>query len=347
MKKTILSLMIISLLVGGVDYIPEYLISSSNKVSLVTPVAKSAPTYLYATGKITPIASREIYINTPVYPSEITVEIGDYVNIGDVIANIDTELTSSILTASTPLEADLSQITKLISQLPDKSILYEIGKSYNLDTQQISALINYASYSQTEQVIYHIEDEIISPFSGTVTNINLQENAMNYMGEAMFTISDLTQYKAVLELSQQDIKDVMVGMETYIECNNQSYRGIITAISPVAKNVNLDNAVVEVIVDIPYNDELRSGFTVTGKIVVSDDITTYKLPIDSVNQDEDNTEYVYVYQNSIPVKTPVQVQSEDIEGVWVSQGVTAKDLVISNWGAVESSDNIILVDSEE
>ena len=70
------------------------------------------------------------------------------------------------------------------------------------------------------------------------------------------------------------------------------------------------------------------------------------VPFESVRQDKDNVEYVYVYQNGRAVRQDIETGEETSDGVEVLSGLTGGEIVLFNPDEPAVSRNFIYLKGE-
>ncbi len=343
MKKKLFLSIFTAILFFSMLYIPNHIEKNTIKATAISPTIVPLTKYVTANGKIEAASTKEVYIPVPVYPESINVKIGDYVSVGDILAEIDVETTMNILTTQTPIELQITKLTDFISVLPDPSILYEFGNIYGLSEEDIDVILDSTKYNLTEEKTYYIEECIIAAFSGTVTEIGIMERSLNYPDTPAFIISDLSNYKAIIEVSQNDIASISIGMPCTVEAGGDVFNGVIEEISPVAKESIGRSPFVEVTVSLEFNERLKPGYAINCNIPLQSEISSFQLPIEAVHQDENNIEYVYVYKDNMSIKTPIEIASENYYGVQITGGIDSNDLVLITSSYIDKPEQIILL----
>lgn len=127
---------------------------------------------------------------------------------------------------------------------------------------------------EAEEKIEKNSPYIISPEDGIVTAVNAKEGRFTDPSEPVFVISDLSNLQIKLNINAEDVSRIELGQEVEITTDaaeNETYRGIVDSISPMAKVKQADyytEAFVEVIVKVIDRYRLfMPGFPVKAKIL--------------------------------------------------------------------------------
>ena len=75
-------------------------------------------------------------------------------------------------------------------------------------------------------------------------------------------------------------------------------------------------------------DELRPGYSVSAQIQKKDQRAVWTVPYESVAQDDDGQEYVYVYEDGRAVRRDVVTGKEFPDCVAIESGISEEDLII-------------------
>lgn len=141
-------------------------------------------------------------------------------------------------------------------------------------------------------------------------------------------------------VSENYISKIKVGQSAVITGNGfeGEYSGTVEEIASEAKKEYVgttEDTVVEV--KIRFNDadeNIRPGYSAKVKIFTSEPKKIKVVPYEAVMQDENNNEYVYVFNNGIAVKKDIKTGAELSEGIEIADGLSGNENILS------PSDNI-------
>lgn len=325
-------------------YLPKKFSKSIKQCSFVVTEKQQYAEAVYGNGYIVEEEFNEVYLECPVIANSVNVKIGQKVNEGDIIANINTKLTKSVLDGS----ITVSKTNDIINQIPIDSIL-EKAKSYgiNLDlipTDKIKQ--NISSIKDTESDIV-IPKNIVSPLNGVITDLNIKQGVLLNSDKPAVRISNINNLVAEVLINENDINKVKVGATAMIEptaTNFKAYTGKVDYIYPVANNSDFEGgAQVKVVISIDNIDNnLKPNFTANAKIYVGNEKSIDTLPYEAILQDKDNKEYVYVYDKGKAKKVFINTGTELTECTEITSGITNKDFVLVNTKDIENGDFIKL-----
>lgn len=275
-------------------------------------------------GKIRNAVQYDVDPKTPVCATNVLVEVGDYVEKGDKLIEINREETvSTILNSAKALEAFSSDTNPLTEKLAEYASRY----GDNLEDA--------------------IPECYYAPESGYVSAVNISSGEISDTLNPLITISDTGMLRAAVNVREEDIASIQVGQKVTITGSGFAgctIPGTVSKISPSAKQV-LDTTtrktVVEVLVDVDNEDNiLKPGFSVNAEIATADPKQVLCVPYEAVDQ-EGEAEFVYIVEGNRARKKYILTGNELESGFEVISGLSPSDVVVTNPGAVPYSGALI------
>lgn len=344
MLKIFLSLlMVISVLSIGI--LPKIIIKSVPKVTYVKPKIDSYSTKVSCTGTIDFKDSYEMYVQTPIITTDIAFSVGDYITQGDVIAAVDSQTTLAVVSNQSIPQYSEDDLLSVAS-------LYGINAQSIKEFKQTGSLDQYimSNSNMIEKDIY-IPETIVSPVSGIISEINIKNNVLSSNTKPVITIGNPNNLKVIASVNEALIQQVKIGDKVVITGNgfkDRTYHGIVRKKHPKArKNLvgSVYEAVVDVEIDITNADSFISpGFSAMVDIIVEDEKEMMLLPYNSIHQDENNNEYVLVYENETIIKKTITTGKEYLYEVQILDGIRTSDIIIDNLNEdlVNKSNKVLL-----
>ncbi|MEG1965243.1 MAG: efflux RND transporter periplasmic adaptor subunit [Oscillospiraceae bacterium] len=325
-KKLIISILVLSLFVG-IANIPEIILEKSIKVKYIRPVQQTIATKISGSGKILSTAKSEIYTDTPVYTDEVYYCVGDRVEKGAVLADINTDKTLNILTSSSPLETNINKICEVVSKLPNPDMLYLLGNAYGIAEKDIDELFKSAKYTTSEKKISYIQPDIISPINGVITEINISENVLSQSNAPAIVVCNTDETIAVVKINQEYAKKIDIGMSADVFDENFQTKGVVSQISPIASENQIGRPTVDVTIKLENDNNFKIGYCIEAEIDTSSNHDVLTLPVAAIRQDGLD-EYVYTITNGIAEKKKIIVGDESAYCSEVISGISQDDLII-------------------
>ena len=320
-----------------------------HKVELGTIVIK-----LEETGEIQPI--REIEQKSQVSGELVKffVEEGDYVNKGDLIAEIEPDFSQAeaILRVNSNLKLAEIELENAKEKYNKRKALF--ADNYISETEldnykdsYTSAQINHDSALQQYELIKEIESDnnlskLYSTASGTIIQKPVEEGEMvvsssgSYSaGTVILKLADLSRMIVNAKINEVDISKIEIGMKVNIQVDAYPYEnfdGKITKIAAMAISYN-NVKVFPVEIELEEVDErLKPGMTANITIIGEERKDIVVIPIRCIFSDDEGNDIVYqVINDSIGtgnvVKTGINnfQQVEIIEGIAVGDTISTKE----------------------
>lgn len=294
MKKYVWLAVGTAMVLGGIWLADGWL----NPDPLSVPTQTIEPTAIERTvmcsGRVRTGDTDKVYMKWPCVAQTVYVEKGDTVKKGDVLFTVDTEATLETLASA--------------------------GQSItNLDRIEFDTTVT-------------------APISGVVDSITAEAGETVSTAKPCAVISSNEQLQLAVEIGERDVKHVQIGQAVHIRgsaFSKDTYAGEVLSIAAAATEQYSGTSaetVVEAVVGIDPDDwdnSLRLGLTATADIVVDRDEHGIVVPYDCVLQDDDQQEYVYVYENGCAVKRVIETGWELRDGFQVEKGLAAGDRVIT------------------
>jgi HlyD family secretion protein len=178
---------------------------------------------------------------------------------------------------------------------------------------------------------------ITSPMNGVVTAINVEEGAFSNPAVPSFVISDITNLKIEINVSEYDIAKVKMGQEVEIETEaltGQVFKGLVEKIAPVAKRVTtgqITETMVPVTINVKEKEELlKPGFSVNTRIIAEEKKDVIVVPFDSIITEQEGTKIIYIVKEGILHRIEVETGIESDFEIEVTRGLTIQDQIVLN-----------------
>ena len=179
-----------------------------------------------------------------------------------------------------------------------------------------------------------IKDEITSPVDGVITEMTADENYRVNTETTLFKVSDSTNMRVEVSLSDSDVKNIQVGQRVEITSDSlpdgEKIEGSVSQISGVAeKSSSLDESNTTVKIQINETKGLKPGATITATIFYKESKNVLRLPYSSVIN-ENGKYYAFVVGKGNKVsKREIKVGMNDDTFYAVESGVSVGERVIT------------------
>lgn len=180
-----------------------------------------------------------------------------------------------------------------------------------------------------ERTIQKLRDAMYSPIDGVVSSISVVDGGIASPGMALYTVVDNKNLEIKANVKEFGVKDIKVGQNVYITGDafeGVTYTGVVKYIAPIAfqsQSMQGSETYIEVIIDVNETETLlKNGLNVTCDIVSNRKEDVLTIPLGSFVEDNDNNKFVYVVENGIAKKTPIEVGINSEDELEIVSGVT-------------------------
>ena len=266
-------------------------------VKLYTVSAHTIHHTVEYTGKVESAESKSVYTETACIAGDVLVKNGQLVEKGDVLFTIDVDAT--------------------------KQVAATLGSSYGLPSPED----------------IDMPQEMTAPVRGIVTTLNVKEGDVTDTSKPCVVISSGEALRVKIGVPEKGLSQIFVGQDVTLSgvaFEKASYRGTVSAISPSART-QINGTVSETVVDATItinpedvDDSLRIGLSAKASITLDASQSALVVPYETVLQDEDGQEYVYVYENGKAVKRVITTGSANDEGFEIKDGLANGDRIVAS-----------------
>lgn len=297
MKKYIALAAACALIISGITALPSAVEASVPAVQTVSPKVVIYNETVNGSGSLCYIGQSDVTSALPLVISRFTVEEGDSVSVGDVIAHVD--------------------------RSASEAFIGSLGK--------VSQLAAAAASLNTAMSL--IPDHITADRSGRVIS-TAGNGASVEAGSPIACIAGTDSLVVTAAVSELDISRIELGQPVNFTCTaypDAVFTGTVAKIAGAARS-RYSGAVLETVVDVlvtpdEQDSRLRSGLTADVRFQLSDPRRICVLPYEAIGQDNEG-EYVYVYENGAAIRRKVFTGAEFSDGTEIVKGAVASDKVL-------------------
>ena len=269
--------------------------------------------------------------------THILVEEGDYVEAGQVLAQLEVDKLNLELSRAT---ANLNQ---LANDLQRNKKIYEKG------------LVSLEAY---DRIKYQYEGQkaatdlaklnlgyatIRAPISGIVAMRYIKEGNLLKQNGSAFHISDLSELHAIIHIPESEKAGLAVGQlaKVMVEAADHPFDGVIQRISPV---IDRNTGTIRVTVSLKDNTStLRPGMFSRVSVIYETHKQAMLVPKNSVLSQDDEVS-VYIVEDGIAYKRSVSVGFANSDYVEILAGVEVNDIVITTGqNSLKDESNVELI----
>jgi membrane fusion protein (multidrug efflux system) len=277
--------------------------------------------------QVIPFQQATLYAKVSGYLKTITVDKGDRVTHGEVLARIEIpELVAARARQEAELraaEADYTRLKESLQKLPDLVV------PDTVDQARGRFEVARASLEQSETLLRYAT--ITAPFTGIITQRFVDPGALIQAGgasSAIVALMDFSKVRLQIAVPEVEASRVSVGQLVRVTTDNlpgTQFDGKVTRFS-YALDAASRTMLAEVILDNPAL-ALRPGMLVTAKIGIERKESALLMPAESLVMEKANA-FAYSVNGNKAKKRPIKIGFNDGKNVEIQDGLSAADTVI-------------------
>lgn len=208
----------------------------------------------------------------------IHADVGDRVEAGDLLAEIDSEVQqiavslarASVVQLQAQLENQKRRVQRLTRLAEQQSIAEDQLDDATTSIKTMEAQLD-AAQAQLSDAEYHLEQaEIYSPVSGDIKKRLISTGDYVSDGQPVYELVSSHTLQAFLPLPEHVQEALEVGQTVYLSVPARPDEEIEAKISEIDPTVGDGSRAIEIIVDLDNPGRWRSGGSVTGKVVLDE-----------------------------------------------------------------------------
>jgi RND family efflux transporter MFP subunit len=363
LKKLIILISLTTVVLLSLSMVPQAVALSYLPVKAFIVEGSDVTSTVECSGTVQANVKQDICFGCPIKITKSYVEVGDYVKKGERLFDIDKNVTLQALLNNGGSDADTNSTAQtgsnsssvntsaeesalqqalssgVIGQDTYNSLIGQVraGNSLNnANSATVSSSSQNSNETDSEKIVNNIEANLYAPISGVVTDMTDTGDGMTPASTSLIQITDFSSLQVMAQIKEDDLKNVKMGQPAFITGSgfNGNYNGIVSRIYPSSGQVQTDSGsenMVNIIISINNLDKnLRPGLdtNVTIKTAVRDG--TIVVPFESILQDDNGQEYVFVFKNGRAIRQNITTGDEYDTGVEVLTGITAGETIIDD-----------------
>lgn len=275
--------------------------------------------FVTATGEVQQKNKQQISSEFPLIVSSILVKPGDTIKQGQAVIKINREQTAQKMMENSTYAA-------------------------------VAGLTTGVYATSYDDAMKKLPTEVVSNIAGVVESVNVTSGQLIDKGTSIVSMIGAGDLAVLAQVPENKAMSVAVGQTVEITgsgFDGKKYYGHIQAISSSARKVFIgtnQETVVDITVSIEnLDDKIKEGYTVKARVVTENEKKINVIPYESVLQDNDGKEYVYVYSDGTAVRHDIQTGLELGEGVQVVSGLPKDAYVIESPAVIKKSGSLVKV----
>lgn len=282
------------------------------------------------TGTVEPADMVSIITKAGGEVTEVLVKAGDYVQEGQLLAQIDTKQVEG---AKISLDTAAINLQDANTNLNRMTVLYQSGDISLQALEQVRSAAQMAKLQYDgAKLAYDNQVEfssITAPISGLVETFNAEVHDNVGAGSLLCVISGEGAKALSFDVTERVVKALHPGDAITVEKNGSRYEGVITEVSSM---VDQSSGLFKVKAALDGADALATGAMVKLYVISERAMDVMTVPTDAVYY-EGGSARVYTLKENKVQETPVTVGIYDSELSEITGGLTAGDDVIVTWSS--------------
>lgn len=353
-KKTRITLLVLLLIVvaGIAGY--QVLLKPNSAVAtpaqIQTVVARTGELVIFASGagQVIPATEISIGFDESGTLSEILVSVGEKVQAGQTLAQLQTERTEEeVALAVAQTELDVLTAQQALDEIYETAQMdaAEALKAVE-DAQKALSDLNNSQLAQAQalQAVAEADEALktaYSAYNGTILSIDASVGESVGTG-AIITLADLSRPVLTVYLDETDIGIVEVGYEAEVVFDSlpdSTFSGRVISVDPSLQTVsNIDTIVAQVKLDVDPSSQpfsLPMGSNASVDVIGGRVENAVLIPVEALRDLGDGEYAVFVMQNGESRLRVVTVGLLDYTTAAITDGLEAGEVVTT--GVVETS----------
>lgn len=220
-----------------------------------------------------------------------------------------------------------------------KASLESESLAFELQTRELESDRQRLQVVELERRVAELS--VVSPVSGMVGALAVDQKAAVEENQPLLTVVDLSAYEIEIQVPQEYGDDLALGMPAEITVAGAALPGTITAISP---EVQQNQVTGRVRFDDASPSGLRQNQRVSARVLFEsrgDALTVRRGPF----VDSGGGRVAYVVEGDLARRQPIRIGAASIADVEILEGLDAgQTIVISDLGAFEGAETVLLRD---
>ena len=268
-------------------------------------------------GKLLPIEQSELAFEIPGKIKNIYVDVGDYVNKGDILAKLDDRESNAQLNQARA-KYDLSK--QVLDRFEDLRAQGHISIQ-DLDKARSDFIIAESQYEFFKVKLE--QTNIISPFNGVIQNRFLDTGTVINSGIPILEIIDSNYVEAHISVPVIYLSEMKLGQEYDFEFNGKIIKATFSKLAPMSPGGSDSRLAI-----FKFSDFFSPGSIANLQIKITKKSKGTWVPLKSLSQSEQGLWSVYTIEDNVVVKDLVEIIYFENNYAYVSGTLKDNDLIV-------------------
>ncbi|RNB92379.1 efflux RND transporter periplasmic adaptor subunit [Brevibacillus fluminis] len=205
------------------------------------------------------------------------------------------------------------------------------------ELQSIEAQIKKLQIEKSQIEKDRVQSVIRAPLDGTILTTKIENGQYVGKGKELFTLGDLSKLAVEAQVSESDAPKIQLNQAASIEDNSlgkKQLKAKVTRIAPIAEATTDSSQGKKIRVAVTLDlletaPQLKPGYQVDVNVIVLQSQNALQVPIESIQQDANGTAFVWVGENGVAKKRPVETGMENELFCEIRSGLTPGEKIIT------------------
>lgn len=301
--------------------VPGLILERTERYQVMSPRVEVYQPSISCEGTVEAAEGYDLLVSGNYQVRERYVSVGDRVKEGQVLAVLEKDIQEPVMYLQTQGRG--------FSQEDDIAALMEEYGLSGASADSILRMLEVSEDNDNEEEI-----QVTAPVAGIITREIPVPGSLVRSGSTLCSVQGTGEYFALVTVSEKNASKISPGDEVVLTgegVGGSSCTGVVSQIYPgTRKEISGTTAqnVVDIEVSIPKEaGEIRPGYSVKAQIFTDIQRQLLVLPYESVGQDQENREYVFVAGENGLEKRFITTGTELSDGVEVVEGISPEELV--------------------
>jgi HlyD family secretion protein len=181
--------------------------------------------------------------------------------------------------------------------------------------------------------------KIISPVSGIVGNLSVNQKTNVAKNQAVLSVVDLSAFEVEVQISESYADDLAIGMQAQIRAGSNSYTSTLVAVSPEIINNQVTGR-------IRFNETvpegLRQNQRLTTRILLEEKQNVLMVQRGQFF-DSGSGRVAYVIEDGVAYRRSINTGATSLNSIEILDGLSAGDsIIVSSTDIFNSADSVLI-----
>ena len=253
----------------------------------------------------------------------VNVKVGDKVQAGQVLAQLDNEATAINL-SNAQMAYD-----NAYTNYENAKQLFELGAVSQSDLNQLKMAYENANNTLRQAQMAMDYATVTAPISGTVTMVNANVGSYATASSPMFEIANVDTLEISAGINEQNVSKIKIGQEVLLKINSVSDQWMSGTITEISKVMNTQTKAYPITIAMNNKDDaLVAGMYAEVQVVVDHADDVLVIPVDAIVYKEAKPIAFITQEDGTVKEVQLTLGINDGDNYVVTEGLKAGDKIV-------------------